>query len=140
MIDKSSVKPNNVIIVIQTDGEENRSIKYNKFKIGKLIDDTKEKGWKYVFLSSDVSSFKMAESIGIPNNSIILYDDKKVGGTRDVFIQASQAVVSLREQLYMQELASQEQSLDQTQQSQSQDDCYDCCGLTNEAMTKIYEE
>ena len=62
-------KPDNVIFVITTDGEENSSRKFNKSQIEKMIKhQTNGHGWEFMFLGANMDAVKEAESIGISKN------------------------------------------------------------------------
>ena len=68
-------KPDNVLFVITTDGEENSSIKFNKSQIEKMIKhQTNGHGWKFMFLGANMDAVKEAESIGISKNYSVSYD------------------------------------------------------------------
>lgn len=59
-------KPENVLFVITTDGEENSSRKFTKSQIEKMIKhQTNGHGWKFMFLGANMDAVKEAESIGI---------------------------------------------------------------------------
>ena len=62
-------KPENVLFVITTDGEENSSRKFTKSQIEKMIKhQTNGHGWKFMFLGANMDAVKEAESIGISSN------------------------------------------------------------------------
>jgi uncharacterized protein YegL len=62
-------KPENVIFVITTDGEENSSSKFKKSQIEKMIKhQTNGHGWKFMFLGANMDAVKEAESIGISSD------------------------------------------------------------------------
>lgn len=68
-------KPDNVIFVITTDGEENSSRKFNKNQIEKMIKhQTNGHGWEFMFLGANMDAVKEAESIGISSNRSVTYD------------------------------------------------------------------
>ena len=78
-------KPDNVLMVITTDGEENSSRKFNKSQIEKMIKhQTNGHGWKFMFLGANMDAVKEAQSIGISSdwsvNSI-----NTSGGVRGVY-------------------------------------------------------
>lgn len=59
-------KPEEVLFVITTDGEENSSHAFNKSQIEKMIKhQTNGHGWKFMFLGANMDAVKEAESIGI---------------------------------------------------------------------------
>jgi uncharacterized protein YegL len=62
-------KPEEVLFVITTDGEENSSRTFNKSQIEKMIKhQTNGHGWKFMFLGANMDAVKEAESIGISRN------------------------------------------------------------------------
>lgn len=70
-----SEKPDNVLFVITTDGEENSSRKFKKSQIEKMIKhQTNGHGWKFMFLGANMDAVKEAESIGISKNYSVNYD------------------------------------------------------------------
>lgn len=59
-------KPENILFVITTDGEENSSRKFTKSQIEKMIKhQTNGHNWKFMFLGANMDAVKEAESIGI---------------------------------------------------------------------------
>ena len=67
-------KPDNVLFVITTDGEENYSYKFTKKKKKKMIKhQTNGHGWKFMFLGANMDAVKEAESIGIAKNLTVDY-------------------------------------------------------------------
>lgn len=59
-------KPEEVLFVITTDGEENSSRKFKKAQIEKMIKhQTNGHGWKFMFLGANMDAVKEAEDIGI---------------------------------------------------------------------------
>jgi uncharacterized protein YegL len=70
-----SEKPDNVLFVITTDGEENSSKKFKKSQIEKMIKhQTNGHCWKFMFLGANMDAVKEAESIGISRNYSVNYD------------------------------------------------------------------
>jgi hypothetical protein len=68
-------KPDNVLFVITTDGEENSSRKFTKSQIEKMIKhQTNGHGWNFMFLGANMDAVKEAESIGIKRDYSISYD------------------------------------------------------------------
>lgn len=68
-------KPDSVIFVITTDGEENSSRNFNKSQIEKMIKhQTNGHGWEFMFLGANMDAVKEAESIGISSNRSVTYD------------------------------------------------------------------
>lgn len=68
-------KPDNVLFVITTDGEENSSRKFTKAQIEKMIKhQTNGHGWTFMFLGANMDAVKEAESIGITRDYSVNYD------------------------------------------------------------------
>lgn len=68
-------KPEKVLFVITTDGEENSSHNFNKSQIEKMIKhQTNGHGWEFMFLGANMDAVKEAASIGISSNRSVTYD------------------------------------------------------------------
>lgn len=96
-------RPENVIVVILTDGRENASQEYRDLpgleQVQRLIKEQEEKwNWHFIFLSSDLSAAKTGESLGFACHSVAqvaasgggiqcAYDaaSRSVGGARKGF-------------------------------------------------------
>lgn len=64
--DMGESKPDSVLFVITTDGEENSSKKFTKADIERMIKhQTKGHGWEFIFLGANMDAVKEATSIGI---------------------------------------------------------------------------
>lgn len=91
-----SEKPEKVLFVITTDGEENSSRKFNKSQIEKMIKhQTKGHGWEFMFLGANMDSVKEAESIGISYDRAVTYDYSSIG-TKAIYDTIATATCSLR--------------------------------------------
>ena len=67
-------KPDNVLFVITTDGEENSSYSFNKSQIEKMIKhQTNGHGWKFMFLGANMDAVKEAASLGISKSNSANY-------------------------------------------------------------------
>lgn len=67
-------KPEEVLFVITTDGEENSSRTFKKSQIEKMIKhQTNGHGWKFMFLGANMDAVKEAESIGIDSSRSVNY-------------------------------------------------------------------
>jgi len=68
-------KPDNVLFVITTDGEENASRKFTKAQIEKMIKhQTNGHGWEFMFLGANMDAVKEAQNIGINTARAVSYD------------------------------------------------------------------
>lgn len=89
-------KPEKVIFVITTDGEENSSRKFNKSQIEKMIKhQTNGHGWEFMFLGANMDSVKEAASIGISYDRAVTYDYSSIG-TKAVYDTITTAACSVR--------------------------------------------
>ena len=68
-------KPEKVLFVITTDGEENSSRKFNKAQIEAMIKhQTNGHGWEFMFLGANMDAVHEAASLGISSNRSVTYD------------------------------------------------------------------
>lgn len=85
-----------MIVVIQTDGEENSSRRWTNNTLKALIEKKQGEGWTFIFLGANVDSFDQARSLGMNLNTVANYDDKLPGQTRAAYMNASMSVGMLR--------------------------------------------
>ena len=72
--DMGESKPDNVLFVITTDGEENSSKKFTKADIERMIKhQTNGHGWEFIFLGANMDAVKEATSIGIDATKSVSY-------------------------------------------------------------------
>jgi Mg-chelatase subunit ChlD len=75
-------RPDRVIMVVVTDGQENSSREYKKSDIEKLVKEKSEKaGWQFVFLSADLAAMEEARDLGIPADSSLYYARSRKGSS-----------------------------------------------------------
>lgn len=73
-------KPNKVLVVICTDGEDNCSKLYNRDDIQEMISLQRVKySWEFVFLGTNIDAEETAVSLGIPKFSALNYVGNDVG-------------------------------------------------------------
>lgn len=90
-------RPNKVLFVVITDGEENASREYGLEAIRQLIKTQRDKwGWEFIFLGANIDAVKTAADYGIaPDRAQNFHADKK--GMEVNFRVMSEAVTSYRE-------------------------------------------
>ena len=82
-------KPESVLFVITTDGEENSSHKYTKSQIEKMIKhQTNGHGWTFMFLGANMDAVKEATSLGISSSHAEGYN-YTAKGVRDIYATMS---------------------------------------------------
>lgn len=61
-----AARPNKVIMVVITDGEENSSQEHSRLQISNMVRHQEEKyNWKFLFLGANIDSFHEARMVGI---------------------------------------------------------------------------
>ena len=66
-------KGEGVIVVIQTDGQENDSIEYTGKMIKGMIKEGQDEGWEFLFLGADPTTYESALNIGIDRRHTVNY-------------------------------------------------------------------
>lgn len=73
-------KPNKVLIVIITDGEENSSTEFKQNQIKEMITHQKEKyNWEFLFLAANQDAILAGGSIGIPSTRSVSISNTPTG-------------------------------------------------------------
>ncbi|WP_228064412.1 vWA domain-containing protein [Novilysobacter avium] len=75
-------RPNKVIFVVVTDGQENASREFDRARLSKLIAAKKKIGWDFVFLSADLEAFEDADRMGVELSSRLMFNKSKQGNDR----------------------------------------------------------
>lgn len=66
-----------VLVVFQTDGEENASREHSLDELRSLIERRKAEGWQFVFLGADIDAYATARSLGILEEATMAYSGKR---------------------------------------------------------------
>lgn len=89
-------RPDKIIFVILTDGEENSSREYNLAKINEMISHQRNShDWSFVFLGANQDAIANACKMGISTQSAITYTANNAG-TGAAFASASASMTSYR--------------------------------------------
>ena len=93
---KESERPEKVIIVIQTDGFENKSTKFSRKEIFDMITHQQSKyNWQFVFLGANQDAIATANSYGISSASSLTYASNSIG-TENLYKSVSNNLKSFR--------------------------------------------
>ena len=76
---KPGDRPENVVMVIITDGQENESRTFRKEQIEGMIKTKQDAGWQFVFLSCDLNAIGEAATIGLAKSHTMAYDHNAHG-------------------------------------------------------------
>ena len=92
----ADVKPEKVIFVILTDGEENSSVEFSKSKIKEMIAHQTEKySWEFIYLGANQDAIQAGGSIGIAAAACENYASDS-DGTREAYSKMSLKVAKSR--------------------------------------------
>lgn len=90
-------RPEQVIFVIMTDGEENSSFKFNNSQIREMVQhQTDVYKWNFNFLAANIDAFAAGASLGISAGQTQSYEATPLG-TRKAMRSASSSVLNLRQ-------------------------------------------
>ena len=64
----ASARPEHVVVLIITDGQENASHRFSAADVKRLVGDRKRAGWEFFFLGAELDSFADADRMGIDRN------------------------------------------------------------------------
>lgn len=84
-------RPEQVVLVIVTDGCENSSREFGLEQIRKLLKKRQEKGWLVLYLGANQDAIKVGGAMGIRAETSITYDASEIG-TKAVYAAASGVV------------------------------------------------
>ena len=89
-------RPEKVIVVVITDGEENSSVEHKKEQIAEMVKHQEEKyDWCFIFMGANVDAFHEAAGIGIQAAMAVNYSATPIG-TRSAMDGVSKGVSSYR--------------------------------------------
>ena len=82
-----------VVIVLQTDGQENVSVEYTTADLALLVKEKEQAGWQFVFLGAGLDAFAAAREAGLHLDAanVVAYDR---GRSRQVFAATAGNVVA----------------------------------------------
>jgi Mg-chelatase subunit ChlD len=88
-------KPERVIVVVLTDGEENASREFSLPMVREMIEARRREAWEILFLGTSEQAIEQACAVGIDRRSTGLFT-RTPAGTRDVFHRVSRSIGASR--------------------------------------------
>ena len=89
-------RPEKVICVVITDGEENSSREHTKEQVAEMVKHQTEKyDWAFIYLGANVDAFAEASQLGFAKNVVVDFAPSSAG-VRSAYIGTSEAVSSYR--------------------------------------------
>lgn len=89
-------RPERVVFVIITDGQENASREYNPAKVHEMITHQQDKyQWQFVFLGANQDAIKAATNLGMRAGNAMTYAANRIG-TQNAFAATSANLRSMR--------------------------------------------
>lgn len=89
-------RPDNVVFVIITDGEENSSKEYSKSKVKEMIKHQQDKySWTFMFLGANIDAVNEASNLGINTDFAKTYTASNVG-VQSVYRSLSKAITATK--------------------------------------------
>jgi len=69
---KEDERPSKVLVIVQTDGEENSSHEYDNEKLKALVNQQRDVyKWEFVFIGADIDAFHQGGQIGVASGSTL---------------------------------------------------------------------
>jgi uncharacterized protein YegL len=99
---KENERPENVIMVIQTDGMENASCTFTNKQIKEMIKHQEEVyNWKVIYLGANLNAFDSGNDIGLHVNRMMDYSNYS---TNDAFMATSMSIKDAKKGMQMEQM------------------------------------
>lgn len=93
---QEDVRPEKVICVVITDGEENSSKEHSKEQVAEMVKHQTEKyDWAFIYLGANVDAFAEAGQLGFAKHAVMDFAPS-ADGVRSAYVGTSAAVSSYR--------------------------------------------
>lgn len=92
---RAEARPENVLVVITTDGYENASREYTAERVREMIRAREGLGWEFLFLGANIDAVETAAHYGIPRRHAVDFvpDSRGVGSAFESIAYAASAVM-----------------------------------------------
>lgn len=94
-IGAQTAKPDIVVVMVITDGEENSSREWTKARVKQLIADKEKEGWKFLYLGANVDAFAEASGVGFSASTTANFCNNAIG-VRNTYAYVSSGAVCAR--------------------------------------------
>jgi hypothetical protein len=84
-------RPEDVIVVILTDGMENASRRWDLGRVARLIADAEDDGWQFVFLGANLDSQVVARDMGMHRAAVVDWNSEEAASHKRAMWEASEA-------------------------------------------------
>lgn len=95
-IAKATEKPDKVLVVIITDGQENSSQEYDTDQVRQLLEAQQKAGWEFTFLGANQDAILSAKGIGLKNAAANMTYSASPQGAMNMMASLSTATASFR--------------------------------------------
>lgn len=92
--------PEHTMFIITTDGQENASHRYTAEQVRKMIEQSKEKGWEFLFIGANIDAVETAARYGINKDRAVNYN-ADCEGTHILYETVSNAVCKVRAKAHL---------------------------------------
>ncbi|NLI00038.1 MAG: hypothetical protein GX446_11185 [Chthonomonadales bacterium] len=89
-------RPEHVLFVVVTDGQENASREFTRADIVRMIDERKQAGWQFAFLSADLDAIEEAGHLGVMAQARMAFR-KDAAGVQAMYASLDDKVRRVRE-------------------------------------------
>jgi len=88
-IQKRGIAPQ-VVICIQTDGQENASTEHTWDDLNRLIKEKSKLGWQFSFMGAGIDAYQQARQMGISDAATVSYDKMSARASRHAFAASAE--------------------------------------------------
>lgn len=101
-----------VVICIQTDGEENASTEFTWDQLNALIKEKSDAGWQFNFMGAGIDAYKQGKRMGIAAVNTMSYDSTDAAATQAAFKSSAANTMSFARGMSMNTSYSAQQRAD----------------------------
>jgi hypothetical protein len=91
----ASARPDQVVMVVLTDGQENSSREFTRARLARLVHRQERRGWRFLYLAADFTAFADAQAFGFRADASLRVG-KRGDAVREAMTAASDLVCCVR--------------------------------------------